>query len=214
MYKKIICINLFFLAVLTVEAQTVSEITDSVKAGLKAGSVKEAVSVMKGAFKKKAAEATEMVGTWTYVEPAVLVTSGNLVAKAAGNLVDDKLERLLNDYFQRANVTPQNTTITFRQNSTFSRSVAGRKKQGVWMVDGNRILLGVDNVHTAALTTHLEKDTLILVIEAARIMSALQALGALSDSKTNNALIKLSKNLKGIEGGFVLVRKKVRKNNF
>ena len=206
--KKRVILLLALMAAMTTKAQTVGEITDSVKAGLKAGSVKGAVNTVKGAFEKKSAEASQMVGTWTFVEPAVMVTSGRLLAKAAGNLVDDKLEKLLDDYFKRSNVTPQNTSITFRKDGTFSRSVAGRKRQGVWMVGGEKVYLGVENVQTAAMTSHMEKDTLTLVVETSRIMEAFQALGALSDSKTNNALIKLSKNLKGVEAGFVLARKK------
>ena len=206
--KKRVILLLALMAAMTTKAQTVGEITDSVKAGLKAGSVKDAVNTVKGAFEKKSAEASQMVGTWTFVEPAVMVTSGRLLAKAAGNLVDDKLEKLLDDYFKRSNVTPQNTSITFRKDGTFSRSVAGRKRQGVWMVGGEKVYLGVDNVQTAAMTSHVEKDTLTLVVETSRIMEAFQALGALSDSKTNNALIKLSKSLKGVEAGFVLARKK------
>lgn len=208
MMKKRVILLLALMAAMTAKAQTVGEITDSVKAGLKAGSVKDAVNTVKGAFEKKSAEASQMVGTWTFVEPAVMVTSGRLLAKAAGNLVDDKLEKLLDDYFKRSNVTPQNTSITFRKDGTFSRSVAGRKRQGVWMVGGEKVYLGVDNVQTAAMTSHMEKDTLTLVVETSRIMEAFQALGALSDSKTNNALIKLSKSLKGVEAGFVLARKK------
>ena len=209
--KKRVILLLALMAAMTTKAQTVGEITDSVKAGLKAGSVKDAVNTVKGAFEKKSAEASQMVGTWTFVEPAVMVTSGRLLAKAAGNLVDDKLEKLLDDYFKRSNVTPQNTSITFRKDGTFSRSVAGRKRQGVWMVGGEKVYLGVDNVQTAAMTSHMEKDTLTLVVETSRIMEAFQALGALSDSKTNNALIKLSKSLKGVEAGFVLARKKTIK---
>jgi hypothetical protein len=211
MMKKRVILLLALMAAMTTKAQTVGEITDSVKAGLKAGSVKDAVNTVKGAFEKKSAEASQMVGTWTFVEPAVMVTSGRLLAKAAGNLVDDKLEKLLDDYFKRSNVTPQNTSITFRKDGTFSRSVAGRKRQGVWMVGGEKVYLGVDNVQTAAMTSHMEKDTLTLVVETSRIMEAFQALGALSDSKTNNALIKLSKSLKGVEAGFVLARKKTIK---
>ena len=206
--KKRVILLLALMAAMTTKAQTVGEITDSVKAGLKAGSVKDAVNTVKGAFEKKSAEASQIVGTWTFVESAVMVTSGRLLAKAAGNLVDDKLEKLLDDYFKRSNVTPQNTSITFRKDGTFSRSVAGRKRQGVWMVGGEKVYLGVDNVQTAAMTSHMEKDTLTLVVETSRIMEAFQALGALSDSKTNNALIKLSKSLKGVEAGFVLARKK------
>ena len=208
MMKKIVLLLIVLLCGMTAGAQTVGEITDSVKAGLHSSSVKEAIKTVKGAFAKKSAEAAKMIGTWTFLEPAVMITSGNLLAKAAGNLVDDKLERMLNEYFERANVTAENTTFTFRKDGTFVRSLAGRKKQGVWMVGGDKLLLGIDNVQTADMTTHMENDTLTAVVDVSRVMGLLQTVGAMSDSKTNNALIKLAKSLKGVGAGFVLVKEK------
>jgi hypothetical protein len=208
MMKKIVLLLIVLLCGMTAGAQTVGEITDSVKAGLHSSSVKEAIKTVKGAFAKKSAEAAQMIGTWTFLEPAVMITSGNLLAKAAGNLVDDKLERMLNEYFERANVTAENTAFTFRKDGTFVRSLAGRKKQGVWMVGGDKLLLGIDNVQTADMTTHMENDTLTAVVDVSRVMGLLQTVGAMSDSKTNNALIKLAKSLKGVGAGFVLVKEK------
>ena len=208
MMKKIVLLLIVLLCGMTAGAQTVGEITDSVKAGLHSSSVKKAIKTVKGAFAKKSAEAAQMIGTWTFLEPAVMITGGNLLAKAAGNLVDDKLERMLNEYFERANVTAENTTFTFRKDGTFVRSLAGRKKQGVWMVGGDKLLLGIDNVQTADMTTHMENDTLTAVVDVSRVMGLLQTVGAMSDSKTNNALIKLAKSLKGVGAGFVLVKEK------
>lgn len=50
--KKSVILLLVLMAAMTAKAQTVGEITDSVKAGLKAGSIKDAVNTIKGAFKK------------------------------------------------------------------------------------------------------------------------------------------------------------------
>ena len=206
--KKMLLIMMALVGGMTAGAQEVGEITDSVKAGLHSDNVKDAVNTVKGAFEEKVIEAGKLVGTWTYVEPVVMPLNNKLLSKAAGWLADDELEKVLSAYVEKANVTPENTSITFRKNGTFSRSVAGRKRQGVWMVGGDKLLLGINNVQTADMTTHMENDTLTLVIEVSRVMGALQTVGALSDSKINNALIKLAKGLKGVEAGFVLARKK------
>ena len=163
---------------------------------------------MKGAFEEKVIEAAKLVGTWTYVEPVVMPLNNKLLSKAAGWLADDELEKVLSAYVEKANVTPENTSITFRKNGTFSRSTAGRKQQGVWMVHGDNLILGIDNVQIAELTTHLEGDSLKMVVDVARVMTLLQRAGALSDSKTHNALIKISKRVKGVGGGFLMARKK------
>ena len=206
--KKLLLIMMALVGGMTAGAQEVGEISDSVKAGLHSDNVKDAVNTVKGAFEEKVIEAAKLVGTWTYVEPVVMPLNNKLLSKAAGWLADDELEKVLSAYVEKANVTPENTSITFRKNGTFSRSTAGRKQQGVWMVHGDNLILGIDNVKIAELTTHLEGDTLKMVVDVARVMTLLQRAGALSDSKTHNALIKISKRVKGVGGGFLMARKK------
>ena len=206
--KKMLLIMMALVGGMTAGAQKVAEISDSVKAGVHSDNVKDAVNTVKGAFEKKSVEAAKLVGTWTYVEPVVMPLNNKLLSKAAGWLADDELEKVLRAYVEKANVTPQNTSLTLRQDGTFNRSTAGRKQQGVWMVNGDKLMLGINNVQIAALTTHLENDTLKMVVEVSRVMSLLQTAGALSDSKTHNALIKVSKRVKGVGGGFVMARKK------
>ena len=189
----------------SVKGQDVKEVMDSVKAGVKAGSVKEAISTIKGAFEEKVATAETIIGTWVYKEPAVLVTSGRLIVKAVGNASAGKLEKLLENYFEKASITSENTYLTFRKDGTFERCIAGHKAEGHWML-GDKLLLGIHNVQTAAVTQHLEDGELTLVLPAGRIMSAMVSLGAIHDTTTNNAIVKLSKKLKGIEGGFTMVK--------
>ena len=207
MKRQILIIVLAIMSV-AVYGQTVGEVTDSVKQVFKHGSMKEKVSTIKGAFASKAAAAEELIGTWVYVEPAVLNTSGNIFIKVIGNTYADDLEKLIDSYFDKANVTDDNTYVTFNENGTFDRSVSDNKAQGVWMVSGDHVLTALKNVHTATMTSHLENDTLILVVPVNKIMSALQSLGAFSDSKTNKTLVKLTKHLPGVQAGFLLARKK------
>ena len=181
------------------------------KSGMKSGSIKSVYDSVKDAFAVKAASAEMLVGAWTYLEPAVLVTSGNLLAKAVGNVSASSLEKLLAEYLEKAKVRPDNTTFTFREDGTFIRSLSGRKAKGVWMTHGEKLLLAVKNVQTASATTHLVNDTLTMVVEAKKIMDALESFGTLKDNTTTKALSKLSKGLSGIQGGFVLVRKTAKK---
>ena len=193
---------------LAANAQTVGEVTDSVKQAVKHGNLKKKVKTIKGAFASKAAEAHELVGTWIYVKPTVLATSGNIFVKTIGNTYADNLEELIDSYFEKANVTPQNTSVVFNENGTFSRSVADRKANGTWMVNGDQVLTAIKNIQFGCMTSRLENDTLTLVVPVKRIMTALQELGGISDSKTNTTIVKLTKHLKGFQAGFLLTRKK------
>lgn len=206
--RKILLLFFAVLVVTTGRAQTVKEVRDSVKAATKAGNIKKMASTVKGAFAAKSAEAEELVDTWVYVEPAVLSTSNRMLRKMAGNAVAGKVEKMIRDNYERANLNSQNTFYTFNSNGTFSRSLAGKSVSGTWMTSGEQVMLAVKNVQISAMTSHLEKDTLILVADLSKTLGEIQELGGYSDTKTNKTLFKLAKNIKGLKIGFLLARRK------
>jgi len=204
---KILLMTALLLTMTTAVAQDVKTVTDSVKAGMKSGSVKDAYKTVTDAFKVKRAEADSLVGTWVYVEPAVYATKGNLLMKLAENATASQLEKLLEDYLKKCNITSENTTFTFNKNGTFERDIVGHKAQGVWLVNGERLILGINNVMTADITTHQDGDKLMFLIDIDKLMNALKMLGAMKDNKTNKTLIKLTKNIPGLQAGLSLVKK-------
>jgi hypothetical protein len=206
--KRIVLVIFAAFLLTTGHAQTVKEVRDSVKAATKSGNLKTMASTVKGAFAAKSAEAEQLVDTWVYVEPAVLSTSNRMLRKMAGNAVAGKVEKMIDDYYERANVTPENTYYTFHSNGTYSRSLAGKTISGNWMTAGEHVLLAVKNVQVSAMTSHLENDTLMLVADLSKTLGELQKLGGFSDTKTNNTLLKLAKNIKGLKIGFLLARRK------
>ena len=203
----IIIMGILSLTVETVAAQDVNQVVDSVKSGMKARSVKDAYKTVTDAFKVKRAEADSMVGTWVYVEPAVYATKGNLLMKMAENATAGQLEKLLEDYLRKCNITPENTSFTFNKNGTFERNIVGHKAQGVWLINNERLILGINNVMTADITTHQDGDKLMFLIDIDKLMNALKMLGAMKDNKTNKTLIKLTKKIPGLQAGLSLVKK-------
>ena len=95
---KLLGLGLMLLMASHVSAQEVGEVVDSVKASMKASSVKEAVHKVQDSFKAKKASADALIGSWQYAEPAVYATKGNLLMKLAGNATASQLEKLLQQY--------------------------------------------------------------------------------------------------------------------
>lgn len=204
---KLLGLGMLLLMANTVCAQEVGEVVDSVKAGLKSGNVKEAVSKVKDSFKVKKASAEALIGTWQYAAPAVYATKGNLLMKLAGNAAAGQVEKLLQDYIDKSNISSENTFMTFHKDGTFERDIVGRKAKGVWMVNGEKLMLAIDNVQTADITTHLDEGQLMLLIDVDKMLKAMQVLGAMKDSKSNKALIKVTKRVPGLQAGLLLVKK-------
>ena len=197
-----IWVVLLLAGVNTAYGQDVKTVVDSVKSNVKDSSVKEAVSNIADAFKAKKAEADEMIGTWQYVEPAVYATKGNLLYKLAGNSVANQLEKILDDYIEKCHITPKNTTFTFYKNGTFLRNVVGHKAQGVWMVGREKLILGINKILTAEITTHHDGNKLMFLIDVDKLMNIFKLLGAIEDNKTNETLIKLMKKIPTLQAGF------------
>ena len=189
------------------QAQTVKETVDSVKSGLKASSVKDAYDKVNDSFKLKKASADTLIGTWRYKEPAVYATKGNILLKMAENAVANQVEKLLQSYIDKSNITTENTEFTFHPDGRFDRIIAGREAHGVWLVNGEKLVLGIGNVMTADITTHHEGGELMLLIDVDKLLSALKTLGAMKDNKTNKQLIKLTKRIPGLQAGILLVKK-------
>ena len=70
------------------------------------------------------------------------------------------------------------------------------------MVGGPRLLLGINNVQTADVTTHHDGDKLMFLIDVDKLMNFLKLLGAMKDNKTNKTLIKLTKAIPTLQAGF------------
>ena len=204
---RILCVGALLLTMSTAVAQDVNQVVDSVKSSMKASSVKDVYKTMKDAFKLKRAEADSLIGTWVYAEPAVYATKGNILMKLAENVTVGELEKILETYLRKCNITPENTSFTFNKNGTFERDIVGHKAQGVWLMNNERLVLGIDNVMTADITTHQDGDKLMFLVDVDKLMNALKMLGAMKDNKTNKALIKMTKKIPGLQAGLALVKK-------
>ena len=204
---RIFGVALMMLMAGGMHAQTIKETADSVVSGVKSGNVKEAYSKIKDSFELKRVNAEKLIGTWDYKEPAVYTTKGNILFRMAGNAVADQLEKLLRGYIEKAHITSDNTQFTFYKDGHFDRNVADRKASGVWIVSEEKLVLGINNLMTADITTHYEDGELMLLIDIDKLMNAFKALGAIKDTKTNKQLIKLSKRIPGVQAGFLLVKK-------
>ena len=130
---RILCVGALLLTMSTAVAQDVNQVVDSVKSSMKASSVKDVYKTMKDAFKLKRAEADSLIGTWVYAEPAVYATKGNILMKLEENVTVGELEKILETYLRKCNITPENTSFTFNKNGTFERDIVGtRRRESGW----------------------------------------------------------------------------------
>ena len=196
-----LCTALLLCTAHVSHAQDISTVIDSVKSNINNSDVKEALLNIRDAFRLKEANVEKLVGKWRYAEPAVYATKGNMLFKLVGNSVANQLETILDNYIEDCDITPENTTFTFNKKGTFQRNVAGHKAKGVWMVGKTKLYLGINKVLTAEITIHQDDDKLMFLIDIDKLMTIFKLLGAIEDTKVNNTLIKLSKQIPSLQAG-------------
>ena len=204
---RILGLVLLMLMAGNTQAQTVKETADSVVAGVKSGNVKDAFSKITDSFQAKREYVDTLVGTWYYKEPAVYATKGNVLLKMAENAVANQLEKLLQDYIDKSNITQENTWFTFHKDSHFDRVIAGRKASGLWLINKEKLIMGMDNVVTAEVTIRHEKGEMMMLLDVDKLFTGLKKLGAMKDTKANKRLIKMSRHIPGLQAGVALVKK-------
>ena len=204
---RILGLALMMLMAGSTQAQTVKETADSVKAGVKSDNVKDAYSKISESFKTKKEHADTLIGTWAYKEPAIYATKGNVLLKFAENAVANQLEKLLQDYIDKSNITSDNTHFTFYKDSHFNRVIAGNAKSGLWLLNGDKLIMGMDCIVTAEVTIHHDKEAMMMLIDVDKLLTGLKALGAMKDTKANKRLIKMSRHIPGLQAGISLVKK-------
>ena len=130
-----------------------------------------------------------------------------MLLKMAENAVANQLEKLLQDYIDKSNITSQNTWFTFHRDSHFDRVIANHKARGVWLINGEKLIMGIDNIVTGEVTIHREKGEMMMLLDVDKLLTGLKSLGAMKDTKANKRLIKMSRHIPGLQAGIALVKK-------
>ena len=113
-------------------------------------------------------KSSQIIGTWTYQEPAVMFTSENALKNAASTVASRSIESKLQSYLSKVGITKGNMSVTFNEDKTF---VINRKSKnvasGTYTVDdeGDITLTFKGRKNPSKLTPQLDNGSLIIVTD-------------------------------------------------
>lgn len=144
-----------------------------------------------------------MVGSWHYDSPGCAFTSENLLAKAGGEVAATKIEQGLAPYFQKVGLNAQNTYTTFREDGTFTASVAGKQFSGTWTLDEATAKVTMKTL-LLSINCYAKREYggISLLFESKKLLTVLQVLASMSGNDTAQKVGELSKNYDGVRLGF------------
>lgn len=144
-----------------------------------------------------------LIGIWNYSGPGCAFMSKNLLAKAGGEMAAVQVEQKLLPYYQQVGISSSNTTITFKEDGTFTAKVGGAPLMGSYTFDEQEQKI---TLKTLLFSTNCyakrELGGISILFEANKLLTILQLASALSSSKDLQTIGELSKNYEGVRVGF------------
>ena len=149
---------------------------------------------------KKVATIDDLVGEWTYTEPAVVFMSENLLKKAGGKLASSAIEKTIETQLNKVGITKGAMKMTFARNGRFTQTIAGRRLRGTFTIKGKEVVLKyAGEIKQLVGTTQVDGNDLLIVMDASKMLTYLKAIGSIS----GNASLKTATSLLGSMDGML-----------
>lgn len=147
---------------------------------------------------------TDIIGTWSYVEPACAFTSENLLAKAGGSVAAKTVNEKLLPVYKALHISSGNTQLTFNENGQFTGKIGGFPMSGTYTFDAANGLVKMKSLTT--FTAHLTRSThgMNFTFESKKILTLLQTVSALSGNTSLSTIGDISKQFNGVRLGFAM----------
>ena len=154
----------------------------------------------------KQATKNNLVGTWVYEEPAIVLTSDNVLTNAAAKVAANTAEKKLQEQMDKVGIKKGTLSMTFKSDGTFTETFGKKTYSGKWSVENQKLKL-THTVRTITLTTQVDGNNLMFVTDASKLLSLMQTLGSKSTNSTVSTVTSLMKKVKGMQCGITLVKK-------
>lgn len=146
----------------------------------------------------------DIIGKWSYVEPACAFTSENLLAKAGGSVAAKTVNEKLLPVYKSLHISSGNTQLTFNENGQFTGKIGGFPMSGTYTFDATNGLVKMKSLTT--FTAHLTRSThgMNFTFESKKILTLLQTVSALSGNTSLSTIGDISKQFNGVRLGFAM----------
>ena len=199
---KMMAAMLMLLAAPSAQAQDWQSVLNGVLGG---GQTEDIVSGITSIFSSdKQATTNNIIGTWSYNEPAIVFTSDNLLTKVAAKVAANKLENKLQSYLTQYGVKPGALVLTFNEDGTCSETLNGKTMKGKWQVKDSKLILTLGGIKALQITTQIDGKDMQFVTDATKLLKLFKSVGAKSTNKNIKTVTSLMKGIDGMQAGVSL----------
>lgn len=191
------------LVVSNVNAQ--NDLQNILNGVLNGGQSEDIVSGITSIFSSdKQANKNNIIGTWSYTEPAIVFTSDNLLTKVAAKVAANKLEDKLQSYMTQYGIKPGTLVLTFNEDGTCTETLNSKSMKGKWEVKDSKLILTLGGIKALQITTQIDGKNMQFVTDATKLLKLFKSVGAKSTNKNIKTVTSLMKSVDGMQAGVTL----------
>jgi len=200
---KVAAVALLMMFSTQAGAQSLGDVLGNVLGNSGQGS--DVVSNLTSVFSKdKQANENNIIGTWSYTEPAIVFTSDNLLAKAASKIASNKVESKIQEQLSKYGIQPGAFSMTFKEDGTFTETLKGKTTSGKWALKDSKLQLTIAGVKALSITTQIDGKDMQFVTDATKLLNLFKSIGAKSTNTSIKTVTTLMKNVNGMQAGITL----------
>lgn len=155
-------------------AQSIGDLLKKASSGLNLGNTaKDYVSALLG---KDKVTAEDLVGTWTYSEPVLVLESDQVLGKIGGAVMAQTAEKKLSSVMEKIGVKPGVVKMTFNSDGTYTCELSGHTIRGTYEVQDATLTL--KKLNFTALSANVKKtgNSLQLAVQADKLLTLVSSL--------------------------------------
>lgn len=146
-----------------------------------------------------------LVGTWSYTEPAVQFTSENLLTQAGGSVAAAKVEKKLVTYYKMVGITAGRVTFTFDNANNVTYTLGSRTFSGTYVFDSSAKTVTITSATTGlnvkAYVT-VSGNQMSLCFDSSKVLSLFTSVS----SSFNRTMSGVASQFNGMKTGFKFTR--------
>ena len=143
-----------------------------------------------------------LVGTWNYQKPCVQFESENLLAKAGGTLVSNKVEATLEAYYQKVGIKPGSCKFVFGSDNSLKYTIGSKTMQGSYTFDSNKKTVTITTALGTKVTAYvsISGTAMGLTFDASKLLTLISSASTVSSSLSS--ISSIASNYSGMKLGF------------
>lgn len=151
------------------------------------------------------ASVNDLIGTWSYVEPAVEFSSGDILKSLGGQLASSTVENKIKDQLVKLGITEGKLKMTFDKDGNFTQTAVGKTLKGTYTLEDNNVVLKYGGkMKQVAGTTKVDGNNLLIMFDVSKLLDFAQTLGTLSNNSSLSTLGQLAGSMDGMQAGLKL----------